>query len=161
MAVKENKNMSLRDFIIRVKNALLYKQGVHFPYSKVRVWALRKLGHTVGDKVYFPADITVTQNFTQNMGGVKLGDRVSIGPRVIIVLASHPNSSHLRNSFPSKPQQVVIGNDVWIGAGAIILNGVTIGDNSVVGAGSVVTHDVPKNTIVAGNPAKILRKLNI
>ncbi len=150
--------MNIEHFVVRVKNALLYKQGVHFPFSKVRVWALRKLGHQVGSQVYFPADISITQNFVKNRGQLILGDRVSIGPRVIIVLASHPNASLLRSDLPSKPQQVTIGNDVWIGAGAIILNGVTIGDKAIIGAGSVVTHDVPSNTIVVGNPARPIKK---
>ena len=138
---------------------MLYKVGVHFPYSKVRVWALRKLGHQVGQQVYFPADITITQNFVYNRGSLSLGDRVSIGPKVIITLVSHPNASKIRKYFAEKPMVVTIENDVWIGAGAVILNGVTIGRGSVVGAGSIVTKDVPPHTVVAGNPAKPIRHL--
>lgn len=82
--------------LTRIKNALLYKQGVHFPFSKVRVWALRKLGHHVGKDVYFPADITITQNFVYNRGTLAIGDRVSIAPGVILTLASCANSSAIR-----------------------------------------------------------------
>ncbi len=82
--------------IIRIKNAIFYKQGVHFPFSKVRVWALRQLGHRVGKDVYFPADITITQNFVYNRGSLAIGDRVSIAPGVILTLVSHANSSNVR-----------------------------------------------------------------
>lgn len=145
--------------IIRIKNALLYKLGMRFPYNEVRVWALRKLGHNVGKQVYFPADLTITQNFVFDRGKLTLGDRVSIGPNVIIVLASHSNSSKNRNAIPSKPEIVKIEDDAWIGAGAIILPGVTIGKCAIVGAGSVVTKDVEAYTVVAGNPIKVIRKI--
>lgn len=131
-----------------------------FPLQQGSSLALRKLGHSVGENVYFPADITLTQNFVKHRGKLVIGNRVSIGPKVIIILASHPNASHNRNAIPSKPQRVVIGDDAWIGAGAIILNGVTIGNNAIVGAGSVVTHDVEPFTIVAGNPARVIKRLN-
>lgn len=143
----------IKNTLIRVKNAILYKQGVHFPFSKVRIWALRKLGHHVGKDVYFPADLTITQNFVHSRGLLYIGDRVSIAPDVILTLASHPNASKIRDNLVLKPSTIRIEDDVWIGAGAIILNGITIGEGAVVGAGSVVTHDVEPYTIVAGNPA--------
>lgn len=149
--------MNIKRTAIRVKNALLYKKGVHFPYSKVRVWALRKLGHNAGAEVYFPADITITQNFVEHRGHLTIGDRVSIGPNVTIILASHSNASRNRNYIPSKPESVHIENDAWIGAGAIILNDVTIGQYSIIGAGSVVTKNVPPYTVVVGNPARIIK----
>lgn len=151
--------MSIRHFLIRAKNAFLYKQGVHFPYSKVRVWALRKLGHYVGEEVYFPADITITQNFVHNRGELSIGNRVSIGPNVTIILVAHSNASRIRNIVDSKPSRVIIHDDAWIGAGSIILNGIEIGESAIIGAGSVVTKDVEPYTVVAGNPAKVIRRL--
>ncbi len=151
--------MTIKESYIRLRNAFFYKVGVHFPYSKVRVWSLRKLGHEVGENVYFPADIVVTQNLVYDRGSLIIGDRVAIGPNVIIILASHPNASCNRGLFESKPNSVKIGNDVWIGGGSIILNGITIGEGAVVGAGTVVTKDVAPYTIVAGNPAKEIRKI--
>ena len=149
----------VQHFIIRAKNAFLYKCGVHFPYSKVRVWALRQLGHSVGKDVYFPADLTITQNFVNHRGELSLGNRVSIGPNVTIILASHSNASKNRDAISMKPSHVIIGDDAWIGAGAIILNGVVIGNGAIIGAGSVVTKNVKANTIVAGNPACIIREI--
>lgn len=143
----------------RLKNAFLYKCILRFPYSKVRGWALKKLGHTVGNDVYFPADLTITQNFTGNRGQLYLGDRVSIGPKCVFIIMSHPNYSAIRSAIPSKPAFIRVENDVWIGAAAIILPGVTIHEGAVVGAGAVVTKDVPAHAVVAGNPAKILRYL--
>ena len=143
----------------RIKNAILYKIGLRFPYSKVRVRALAALGHTVGKDVYFPADLTITQNFTGSRGQLALGDRVSIGPKCVFIIMSHPNYSSIRSVIPSKPAFIRVENDVWIGAAAIILPGVTIHEGAVVGAGTVVTKDVPAHAVVAGNPAKILRYL--
>ena len=90
---------------------------------------------------------------------ITIGDNVLLGPNVQLVTATHPlnpveRASGLELAFP-----ITIGNHVWIGAGAIVLPGVTIGDNVVVGAGSVVTKDVPDNQVVAGNPARMIRKV--
>jgi galactoside O-acetyltransferase len=71
----------------------------------------------------------------------------------------HPVSPRLRKYKIQRNKQIHIGKNVWLGAGAIILPGVTIGDNSIVGAGSVVTKDVPANVIVVGNPARVLRQI--
>ena len=89
-----------------------------------------------------------------------MGDRVSIAPHVVIVLVSHANFSRIREAAASvRGSDVNIENDVWIGAGAIILNGVNIGEGAVIGAGSVVTKDVGAYEIVAGNPARVIRKI--
>lgn len=87
------------DILIRLKNAFLYKCLVHFPYSRIRVWALRKLGHYVGNKVYFPADITISQKFTENRGHLYIGDRVSFGPHVILLPIMHANNSNIRTKM--------------------------------------------------------------
>jgi len=142
----------------RVKNAILYKTLLRFPYSKIRRRALRALGHQVGKDVYFPSDITITQNFAgNNRGQLFFGDRVSIAPKCTFILMSHPNFSHIRKYIQRKPSIIKIGDDVWIGAGAIILPGVTIGEGAIIGAGAVVTKDVPPFAVVAGNPARILK----
>lgn len=145
----------------RIKNAFLYKRLLRFPYSKVRRKALRSLGHEVGKDVYFPADITITQNFTGDRGKLVLGDRVSIAPKCIFVLMSHPNFSRIRQFVRWKPALITVKDDVWIGAGAIILPGVTIGEGAIVGAGAVVTKDVPPFAVVAGNPARIIRYVTV
>ena len=90
-----------------------------------------------------------------------IGDNVLIGPGAKFVTASHPKDIEMRemNPFMTYAEPIKIGNNVWIGAGAIILPGITVGDDAIVGAGAVVTHDVEPRTIVVGNPAKILRRL--
>ena len=81
------------------------------------------------------------------------------GPNVTIATAGHPILPELRQKGLQYNMQVHIGKNCWIGAGAIIMPGVTIGDNVVIGAGSVVTKNVPDFTVVAGNPARIVRKI--
>lgn len=126
--------MTLKEWYIRIKNKLIYSIGVHFPYSKIRVRSLRALGWEVGKNVYFPADLVITQNFVYYRGDLEIGDNVSIGPRCTLVLSSHPNASFLKKIVVSKSSKIVIGNNAWLGAGSIVLPGVTIGANSVVGA---------------------------
>jgi maltose O-acetyltransferase len=90
---------------------------------------------------------------------ITLGERVLLGPGVQILTAYHPLDVAGRRKQLTHGRPISIGDDAWIGAGSIILAGVTVGEGAVVGAGSVVTKDVPALTIVAGNPARILREL--
>jgi len=88
---------------------------------------------------------------------VKIGDWCKVGPNVMI----YDNDAHdtaRGHSTPGKVAPVVLEHDVWIGAGAIVLKGVTIGAHSVVGAGAVITRDVPSGVIVVGNPARVVRE---
>jgi len=92
-----------------------------------------------------------------DLGGITIEDNVQIGPRVNITSENHPLDPANRKSLDLKP--VVIKRNAWIGAGATILPGVTIGENSVVAAGAVVNKDVPANTVVGGVPAKIIKTI--
>jgi maltose O-acetyltransferase len=85
---------------------------------------------------------------------VTIGDRTQIGPAVQIYAADHPRDVETRRAGLEFGRPVRIGSDVWIGGGAILLPGVTIGDGAVIGAGSVVTRDVAPGVMVAGNPAR-------
>jgi maltose O-acetyltransferase len=89
---------------------------------------------------------------------VRVRDHVLIGPAVQIYTATHPLDAVLRRTQESG-RPVEIGSDVWVGGGAIILPGVTIGPRSVIGAGSVVTRDVPAGVFAAGNPCRVIRPL--
>lgn len=104
----------------------------------------------------------VVINFNCNLvddGDIYIGDNCLIGPGVSIATSVHPVSPRLRRHVLQYNKPVRLGNNVWVGAGVTILPGVTIGDNSIVGAGSVVTKDVASDTIVVGNPARVLRKI--
>ena len=90
---------------------------------------------------------------------VTIGDHAFIGPNVSIYTACHPLEANERNTGDEWALPVTIGDNVWIGGSATILPGVTIGNNSVIGAGSVVTHDILANVVAAGNPARIIRRL--
>ncbi len=92
-------------------------------------------------------------------GGITLEDGVFIGPNVNIITENHAENPELRHNVYTKP--ILIKRNAWIGAAAIILPGVTIGENAIVAAGSVVTKDVPDNMIVGGNPAKAIRKIKM
>ncbi|MER5172717.1 sugar O-acetyltransferase [Thioclava kandeliae] len=90
---------------------------------------------------------------------VTIGDEVLIGPNVQIYAATHPLEAAPRRAMLESGKPVTIHDGVWIGGGAILCPGVTIGENAVVGAGSVVTRDVAPNMLVAGNPARLIRNL--
>jgi galactoside O-acetyltransferase len=85
-------------------------------------------------------------------GGVEIGDHTQLGPGCLVTTTSHNYREDLEAEF----KKVTIGRLVWIGAYSIILPGVTIGDNSVIGAGSIVTKDIPTNSIAVGNPARVI-----
>ena len=90
---------------------------------------------------------------------IYVGDYTLIGPNVTIATAGHPINPELREKAYQFNRSIRIGRNCWIGAGAIILPGVTIGDNTVIGAGSVVTKDIPANVVAVGNPCKVLREI--
>lgn len=93
----------------------------------------------------------------QDQGGIFIGNDVLIGHNVVVATLNHFIDPDRRGGMTPKP--VRIGNKVWIGSNSTILPGVSIGNGSIVGAGSVVTKDVPSGSIVAGNPARLLRKI--
>ncbi len=91
---------------------------------------------------------------------VYVGDRTMFGPNVILATGTHPVAPELRAKEMQYNLPIHIGTNCWIGAGSIVLPGVTIGDNTVVGAGSVVTKDLPVNVVAYGLPAKVIREIN-
>lgn len=91
---------------------------------------------------------------------IYVGDYTMFGPNVTIATAGHPICPELREKGYQYNMPVHIGKNCWIGAGAIIVPGITIGDNVVIGAGSVVTKDIPSNVVAVGNPCKVLREVN-
>lgn len=113
-------------------------------------------GHHVhfGKNVYANFGLTLVDDTD-----IYVGDGCMFGPNCVIATAGHPILPELREKAYQYNMSVHIGKNVWLGAGVIVLPGVTIGDNSVIGAGSVVTKDVPANVIAVGNPCRILREI--
>jgi maltose O-acetyltransferase len=109
----------------------------------------------IGDDVYLNFMCTI---FDNNV--VHIGHHVMIGPVVQIYTAAHPIQAEARIQGWEVAKPILIEDNVWIGGGAIILPGVRIGKNTVVGAGAVVSRDVPANTVVVGNPAKVIREID-
>lgn len=107
---------------------------------------------SIGKNVFINHDCTFL-----DIGGITIEDDVLIGPKVSLITESHPLNPSERKSLLVKP--IVIKRNAWIGAGATILPGVTIGENAVVAAGAVVSKDVPANTVVAGIPAKVVKTI--
>ena len=106
---------------------------------------------TVGDQVQIGEFCVLRAN-----GGLTIGSRVLVASNVVITTRAHPIEPPRFDVMEDAP--IVIGDDVWIGAGAVVLPGVTIGDGAVVAAGAVVSRDVEPGTVVAGVPARVLRR---
>ena len=114
-------------------------------------------GHHVhfGNNVYANFNLTLVDDTH-----IYIGDNTMIGPNVTIATAGHPILPELRLKAYQYNAAVRIGKNCWLGAGVIVLPGVSIGDNSVIGAGSIVTKDVPSNVVAVGNPCRVLRQIN-
>lgn len=110
----------------------------------------------LGENTYINFNCTILDS-----GTVKIGNRSMIAPSCSFYSGTHPTDSKLRDGIrgPELAAPIVVGDDVWIGGGTTVLPGVTIGNGSTVGAGSVVSKDVPPYTVVAGNPARLIRRL--
>lgn len=153
-----------------------------------RNWLLRRLLGSIDGSPYlvqipfhcsYGCNIRIGKNFFSNNNCVmmdnaeiRIGDNVMLAPNVTITTVNHPLVPAERRIFSTKDSfhpnkmgnwetvaPVTIGNDVWIGTGAIILPGVTIGDGAVIGAGSVVTRNIPPNTLAYGVPCKVVREI--
>lgn len=113
-----------------------------------------------GKHISVGRDVFINYNLTVlDVCAVDIGDRTLIGPNVSIYAAGHPIAPEDRATQWEYGAPVHIGKDVWLGGSCVILAGVTIGDGAVVGAGSVVTRDIPPNTIAVGNPARVVREI--
>ena len=114
-----------------------------------------------GKNTHFGSNVYANFNLTLvDDTDVYVGDSVMFGPNVTVATAGHPVDPELRRKVAQFNIPVHIGNNVWIGAGAVLLPGVHIGDNSVIGAGSIVTKDIPANVVALGNPCRVLREIS-
>lgn len=148
--------------------------GSYHTSEEIREFMSLITGKTVDDSfMMFPPfntdcgkNITIGKNVFinsgccfQDHGGITLGDGALVGHNVVLATLNHDLDPRKRGT--TIPAPIVIGNDVWIGANATILQGVTIGDGSVVAAGAVVSKDVPPNTVVGGVPAKVIKQIEL
>jgi len=155
---------------------LLYNFNSSKPSEGIqRKETLKQLFGKTGEKLFieppFQCDygynIQVGENFYANfdcvildVNKVIMGDNVQLGPGVHIYTAVHPTDPEERISKTEYGEEIKIGNNVWIGGGAIICPGVKIGSNTTIGAGSVVTKDIPENVLAVGNPCKVIKKFD-
>lgn len=140
---QEERAKLLRQLIPNAGEGLWIEPPFHCDYG---------LNITLGEKVYFNFNCIVL-----DVAPVRIGSGVLFGPNVQIYTATHPLKATDRRTGLEFAKPIEIGNDVWVGGGAIICPGVKIGARSVVGAGSVVTRDIPEAVIAAGNPCRVIR----
>ena len=115
-----------------------------------------------GENIYLGNNVFINLNcmFIDN-NRIEIGNHVMFGPGVQIYTAAHPLEAESRSKGWEIAKPITIKDNVWIGGNAILLPGVTIGERSVVGAGAVITRDVPASVVVAGNPARIIREIDL
>ena len=139
-----------------------------------RAALLKELFAEVGEGCYVEPPLHANWGWTTHFGhhvyanfnltlvddtDIFVGDYVMFGPNVTVATAGHPVDPELRRQIAQFNIPVHIGNNVWIGAGSVLLPGVSIGDNTVIGAGSIVTRDIPANVVAVGNPCRVLREI--
>ena len=128
------------------------------PVYQFRASVYRKCGVRVGNNAYIGFLVMMDGEFPEY---IEIVEEASIGPGVTIMAHSGASPFHHRfGIYHEGPQKVTIGRGVWLAAGSIILPGVTIGEGAIVAAGAVVSRDVPAYTMVAGNPARAIKKLS-
>ncbi|MGN8647284.1 sugar O-acetyltransferase [Gracilibacillus sp. HCP3S3_G5_1] len=143
----DKRGQLLKDLLGSVGKGAFMEPNIRFDYGC----------HTyVGNYFFANFDCTIL-----DVCEVRIGDNCMFGPSVQLYTATHPLHPDERNSGKEYAKPITIGNNVWIGGGAIINPGVTIGDNVVITSGAVVTKDVPDNVVAGGNPARIIKEIAI
>ena len=137
----------LKAMFAEIGGGLLYRAAV--------LRKFRRRAYTFRKNIYCNFGVTMVDDTH-----IYVGDYTMFGPKVTVAVAGHPVLPELRKQAYQYNAAVHIGKNCWIGANAVILPGITIGDNVVVGAGSVVTKDLPDNVVAVGNPCRILREIN-
>ena len=166
---------SMREDLLRARHLVQELNRLDVNDTAAKKTRMKELFGTLGDGADlnppftcdFGKHIHIGNNFFCNynctildIAEVTIGDDCLFGPNVSIYTAAHPVDFAGRKANIGTGAPVRIGNGVWIGGNSVILGGVTIGDRAVIGAGSVVTHDIPPDTVWAGNPARFLRNID-
>ena len=150
----------VRKVVWRVWTRLLKLLAKQIPGYRMRRWLFKMAGYEIGEHVYIGEDLIIIDEL-DDRGRVRIGNRVAIAERVTLVISSNANFSEIRRFVKDVHGYIQIGDDAWLGTGAIILPNVRIGNGAIVGAGSVVTKDVPDFTVVMGIPAKAIRRIDV
>lgn len=132
----------------------LFKHVGSRPFIEGPLYTSYGCNTTIGDGFYANFNLTIVDDVD-----VRIGNHVMCGPNVMISVTGHPLEGPKRRQGEQFSRSIQIGDDVWIGGNVSILPGITIGHNVVVGAGSVVTHDIPDNSVVVGVPGRIIKRL--
>lgn len=123
-------------------------------------WIKPPLSVDYGEHLHVGARTFINYNLTAlDVASITIGEDCQIGPNVQLLTPTHPVDPQPRRDKLEAAKPIVIGDNVWLGGGAIVCPGVTIGDNSVIGAGAVVTRDIPANVVAVGNPARVVREI--
>lgn len=142
---REGRMKILKGLLGKCGDRVYIEDGVHMSY---------------GSNVFLEGMFYANYNLTiVDDGKVYIGDKTMVGPSVTICTTGHPVYPLYRELVAHYSLPIHIGRNVWIGSNAVILPGVTIGDNSIIGAGSVVTKDIPENVVAVGNPCKVMREI--
>jgi acetyltransferase-like isoleucine patch superfamily enzyme len=144
---------------MKLKKKLLRLIAKQLPGNGLRKRLLRMCGYVIGKDVYIGEDFIIIDDLGDGQFNLSIGDRVAISPRVTFVLHTQPNESRIAPYVNSHKGSITIDADAWIGTGAVILPGLTIGEGAVVGANSVVTKNVAPYTIVGGAPAHKIKEV--
>ena len=160
MAYLRHSSDKQSNFFVKLKVKLGKILAQSFPHYLLRKWGLKLCGFKIGEQIYIGPDLIVVNYISEKTCDLIIKDRVSIGSRVTLLLASDANWSDLMETREPIKGTITLENDCWIGAGVIILPNITIGERAIVGAGSVVTKNVLPDTTVVGVPAKVMRKGN-
>lgn len=131
----------------------------HVPSNKLRINILKYLGANIKDEIYIGPDLIITNAGDGRVDQLHIENKVAISHRVTLILTVDPGPSPLQKIYTPRVLPITIKTGAWIGAGAIILQGVIIGEFSIVAAGAVVIKDVPPYTIVGGVPARVIKEI--
>ncbi|MBU5468301.1 sugar O-acetyltransferase [Virgibacillus sp. MSJ-26] len=143
----EKRTKLLKDLLGSTGEKIIMEPNIRFDYG---------YNTHVGENFYANFDCTIL-----DVCEVRFGDNCMLAPGVQIYTATHPLHPIERNSGKEYGKPITIGNNVWIGGSAIINPGVKIGDNVVIASGSVITRDIPDNVVMGGNPAKIIKEIEL
>ncbi len=170
-----NNEQLVKDQLLRLEKLYDYNTSRPLEQQK-RAQLLKEMFADIGEDCYIEPpfysnwaamNVHFGKNVYANFGltlvddtHIYVGDYTMFGPNVVVATAGHPILPELRIDCCQYNIPVHIGKNCWLGAGVVVLPGVTIGDNSVIGAGSIVTHDIPDNVVAVGNPCKVLRPIN-